>query len=85
MDIYFTSNTALGFLTYYKQQASAYENLRRVPNPYCCEIEGCRVLGTSGQPVDDIIRFSTQTNPLTVLQQTLEWGHIAPTAPDTLG
>lgn len=65
-------------------KASAYESLRRVPNPYCCEIEGCRVLGTSGQAVDDVIRFSTQTDPLSVLQQTLEWGHLAPTAPDTL-
>lgn len=65
-------------------KASAYQSLHRVPNPYCCEIEGCRILGTSGQPIDDIIRFSTQTDPISVLQQTLEWGHLAPTAPDTL-
>lgn len=44
-----------------------------------------RILGTSGQPVDDVRRYSDIDDPLEILEKTLEWGHIAPTAPDTLG
>ena len=44
-----------------------------------------RVLGTSGQPVEDIYRYSSLDDSLDILDKTLTWGHIAPTAPDTLG
>ena len=43
------------------------------------------VLGTSGQPVSDIYKFSSLEDHLEMLQMTLECGHLAPTAPDTLG
>ncbi|GFG38024.1 hypothetical protein Cfor_10623 [Coptotermes formosanus] len=65
-------------------QASAYQTLHGVPNPYECEIGGRRVLGTSGQPVRDIACYSKLSDPLNILQHTLEWAHIAPTCPDTL-
>jgi hypothetical protein len=38
-------------------QASVYQTLHGVPNPYDCEIGERRVLGTSGQPIDDIARY----------------------------
>ena len=44
----------------------------------------CRILGTSGQPVDDVKRYSDIEDSLDILERMLEWGHIAPTAPDTL-
>jgi DNA polymerase II small subunit/DNA polymerase delta subunit B len=65
-------------------QASVYQTLHGVPNPYECEIGGRRMLGTSGQPVHDIARYSKLSDPLDILQHTLEWAHIAPTCPDTL-
>ena len=59
----------------------------------------CLVMGHSGQPTSDILR-QTELGPvhtdkaeegragpakcLQALKRTLEWGHLAPTAPDTL-
>ena len=52
-----------------------------------CYRGGCvnRFLGTSGQNVDDIYKFCTLSDRLEILHRTLEWSHMAPTAPDTLG
>ncbi|XP_068167246.1 DNA polymerase delta subunit 2 isoform X2 [Antennarius striatus] len=65
--------------------ASAYPTLQLTPNPYQASIDGVRFLGTSGQNVSDILRFSSLGGPLDVLEETLRLGHLAPTAPDTLG
>ncbi|XP_060521771.1 DNA polymerase delta subunit 2 [Cylas formicarius] len=66
-------------------KASAYLTCNQVSNPYLCEIAGVKILGTSGQPVRDIMRFSEIIDPLEVMENCLKWNHIAPTAPDTLG
>lgn len=55
-----------------------------VPNPYQFEIEDRRILGTSGQNIDNIRKFSTVKDPLECMKNTLKWSHIAPTCPDTL-
>ena len=44
-----------------------------------------RLLGCSGQNVDDIFRYSEETDILHILEQTLHWRHMFPTAPDTVG
>lgn len=44
-----------------------------------------RVLGTSGQPVSNIMKYSDLEEPTDILDKCLTWGHIAPTAPDSLG
>lgn len=36
--------------------SARYSTMRRVPNPYHASIGGVRFLGTSGQPIDDILR-----------------------------
>jgi hypothetical protein len=43
------------------------------------------VLGTSGQNVNDIYRVTTHEDSIEILEQNMISGHIAPTAPDTLG
>lgn len=45
----------------------------------------CRFLGTSGQNVSDIFRYSSMEDHLEILEWTLQVRHISPTAPDTLG
>lgn len=45
----------------------------------------CRFLGTSGQNVSDIFKYSSMDDYLEILEWTLLAGHISPTAPDTLG
>ncbi|CAH1795392.1 unnamed protein product [Owenia fusiformis] len=66
-------------------QATMYPTMHAVTNPYDCSIDGIRFLGHSGQPIEDITRYSNRTDYLEVLESSLRWGHLAPTAPDTLG
>jgi DNA polymerase delta subunit 2 len=66
-------------------QANMYPTLNSVTNPYECSVDDVRILGTSGQPIDNIYMFSDLEDRLDILEKTLQWGHLAPTAPDTLG
>lgn len=66
-------------------QAAAYSTFQSVTNPYEAVIGGVRVLGTAGQNVNDIFKVSTFEDRLEILEHTMKWSHIAPTAPDTLG
>jgi len=58
--------------------------LCRVTNPHEFEVDGVCFLGTSGQNIEDIDRYSIDEDRLRMLEHVLEWGHLAPTAPDTL-
>jgi DNA polymerase delta subunit 2 len=71
-------------------EATAKKGLRLCTNPYACTVGGYGFLGSAGQPVDDA---TVQLPPadreagdasIRVLAQTLECGHMAPTAPGTL-
>ncbi|KAJ3228160.1 DNA polymerase delta subunit 2 [Clydaea vesicula] len=65
-------------------KSSPYETFNTVTNPYMFELEGVSFLGTSGQNIDDIFRCSNMIDRLEICEKTLLWGHICPTAPDTL-
>ncbi|KAG7270632.1 hypothetical protein CRUP_010927 [Coryphaenoides rupestris] len=65
--------------------STVYPTLHLVSNPYQADLDGVRFLGTSGQNVSDIQRFTSMTSHLDILESTLRLGHLAPTAPDTLG
>lgn len=41
-------------------------------------------LGTSGQNISDIYKFVSGEDRLKMAKKTLKWGHLAPTAPDTI-
>ncbi|XP_041363525.1 DNA polymerase delta subunit 2-like [Gigantopelta aegis] len=66
-------------------QAMMYPTMHTTTNPYNCSVNGVRILGMSGQSIEDIWKYSTLEDPIEILERTLEWGHLAPTAPDTLG
>lgn len=58
-----------------------------VTNPYLATIDGVEFLGHCGQPTKNIMNYTTLKTGQTVLDvllSTLEWRHLAPTAPDTL-
>lgn len=55
-----------------------------VTNPYECYIEDRLILGTSGQNVTNVQKFSKIEDPLDVMQAIAKWSIVAPTAPDTL-
>ncbi|PZC84273.1 hypothetical protein B5X24_HaOG205468 [Helicoverpa armigera] len=65
-------------------KAIEYKSFNRVTNPYECEIAGFTCLGTSGEPIKDIMRYSKLDNALEVMKKTLQWRNIAPTCPDTI-
>lgn len=65
--------------------SSAYPTLTLTSNPYQADLDGLRFLGTSGQNVSDIQRYSSMDDHLEILENTLHLRHLAPTAPDTLG
>ena len=63
-----------------------------VTNPWEGDIDGWRMMGTSGQPLDDILKYVDAGGPdgtgadgrMEMLESMLRWRCIAPTAPDTL-
>lgn len=60
------------------------KNLRCVTNPYACTVAGRSIVGSSGQNVLDIQRYSKIEDSLEALKSSLIWSHVAPTSPDTL-
>ena len=44
-----------------------------------------RFLGTSGQNIDDLGKYSEANSSIEFMERTLRWRHLAPTAPNTLG
>lgn len=65
--------------------ASVYSTFYAATNPHQFELDGIRFLGTSGQNIDDLYKYSNAKERLDYMERTLKWRHIAPTAPDTLG
>lgn len=55
-----------------------------VTNPWEGDIDGLRVLGNAGQPIDDMYKYIKGTNRLRMMEHLLRWRNNAPTAPDTL-
>lgn len=60
------------------------ENIHPRTNPLLIEYQDITILGTSGENVDAIRQHSNLEYSTTILKSTLEWGHIAPCAPDNL-
>ncbi|KAJ3259265.1 DNA polymerase delta subunit 2 [Chytriomyces hyalinus] len=65
-------------------KSRGFSSFQSVSNPYCASIGGVRLLGTSGQTIDDIYRYVDAEDRMAMVERTLRWGHMAPTAPDTL-
>ncbi|ESW34328.1 hypothetical protein PHAVU_001G143200 [Phaseolus vulgaris] len=65
--------------------SSAYNTFRSCTNPHCFELDNVRFIGTSGQNVDDLEKYSDAKDKLEFMERTLRWRHLAPTAPNTLG
>jgi DNA polymerase delta subunit 2 len=79
--------------------AGRFSSVVRATNPHEFEVEGIVFLGTSGQNVDDVYRYSNLCGDndsghhhdqddaggrVEVLEEMLKWRHLVPTAPDTL-
>lgn len=67
-------------------RAGRFDSLHRHTNPAWVSIGNRKLLGTAGQNIDDIYKYVDEpdANRIEMALRTLEWGHLAPTAPDTL-
>jgi DNA polymerase delta subunit 2 len=55
-----------------------------VTNPWEGDINGWRMMGNGGQPIDDIFKYVEGDDRLEMMEHLLRWRCAAPTAPDTL-
>lgn len=66
-------------------QSGLLENVNPVTNPYLTEFKDFIVLGTSGENIEAILQYTRKIeHSTTALKSSLEWGHVAPSAPDNL-
>lgn len=65
-------------------ESSTNSYFKCVTNPYELEIEDRLILGTAGQNVSNIQKYSNIEDPIEVLKSIVKWSILAPTAPDTL-
>ncbi|KAF2076374.1 hypothetical protein CYY_002331 [Polysphondylium violaceum] len=59
-------------------------NTNPTSNPYESQIGGRLFLGTAGQNIDNASRYMIIDSKMDLTEKTLNWRHLAPTAPDTL-
>ncbi|XP_072760075.1 DNA polymerase delta subunit 2 [Anoplolepis gracilipes] len=65
---------------------SRFASFKGATNPWIGKVDERIIMGTSGQPIEDIVKVTSATDisPLDWLERTLLWRHMCPTAPDTL-
>ncbi|KAL9275982.1 DNA polymerase delta small subunit-like protein [Drosera capensis] len=64
---------------------SSCEAFRSCTNPHFFELDNINFLGTSGQNIEDLDKYSSAKDKLEFMERTLRWRHIAPSSPNTLG
>lgn len=65
-------------------QSGSLENILPETNPCLLEYKNSIILGSSGENVEAILKYSRIEHGITALKNTLEWGHMAPSTPDNL-
>jgi hypothetical protein len=70
---------------YFGNKASPPPKIKNKKTKVTCCVVVFRFLGTSGQNVDDLEKYSEAKDKIGFMERTLRWRHLAPTAPNTLG
>ena len=87
--VYFPQNPNGQFLFLENIRNINAKTLNLVENPYIFDIYSYKLkdkkyfLGTSGENINCIMQYTSINEPLIAMEKTLEWGHLAPLAPDT--
>ncbi|VDN03970.1 unnamed protein product [Thelazia callipaeda] len=58
--------------------------LNLVTNPYQFCLDNVHIVGTSGESLSDLKRFTKKLSGTDLLRNILHWQHLAPTIPDTV-
>ncbi len=64
-----------------EQESSSFHS---TTNPTLFTVAGHLFLGNGGQPISDIAKYVDKVSTLDLMEHTLRWRLVAPTAPDTL-
>ena len=89
-EVYYPQNPNSQFLFLENISNINAKTLNLAPNPYNFEMYSYKTkikksfLGTSGENINTILQYTDINDPLIAMQKTIEWGHLAPLAPDTL-
>jgi len=87
--VYFPQNPNGQFLFLENIRNINAKTLNLVENPYIFDIYSYKLkdkkyfLGTSGENINCIMQYTSISEHLIAMEKTLEWGHLAPLAPDT--
>ena len=87
--VYFPQNPNGQFLFLENIRNINAKTLNLVENPYIFDIYSNELkskkyfLGTSGENINCIMQYTSINDPLIAMEKTLQWGHLAPLAPDT--
>lgn len=65
-------------------ESGLLENVHPSTNPCLIDYKDNLILGTSGENIEAIRQYTRIESCTKILTNTLEWGHIAPSAPDNL-
>ena len=68
----------------FRDAGAGPDALETLTNPAWVEHDGALLLGSGGQPLDDVFRYQPTDDRLGMACAFLEWSHMCPTAPDTL-
>ena len=80
----FFPDTAINKVMLPKCKNALNKTLHLVGNPYLFKLNDLSFIGTSGENIDNIRQCSAIRNTLDIMQSTLRWGHLAPSAPNDL-
>ncbi|TKX25168.1 DNA polymerase alpha/epsilon subunit [Elsinoe australis] len=67
-----------------KGETEAVGWFHSVTNPWEGDVDGWRMMATGGQPLEDMCRYLKGDDRVEIIESTLRWRVLAPTAPDTL-
>ena len=87
--VYFPQNPNGQFLFLENIKNINAKTLNLVENPYIFDLYSNELkskkyfLGTSGENINCIMQYTSINDPLIAMEKTLQWGHLAPLAPDT--
>ena len=87
--VYFPQNSNGQFLFLENIRNINAKTLNLVENPYIFDVYSYKsktkknFLGTSGENINCIMQYTSINDPLLAMEKTLQWGHLAPLAPDT--
>ncbi|KAI3500057.1 hypothetical protein L1887_35872 [Cichorium endivia] len=62
--------------------SSACNTFRSCTNPHLFDVDNVRFLGTSGQKIDDLEKYSEAKENLEFMERTLRWRHLSPAHSD---